>query len=820
MIRVKGLQKYFFRHKRNEIHVLNDMTIDFPESGLVVLLGPSGSGKTTLLNVIGGLDSVQQGTIEFDDQQINRYKSSTWDKIRNESVGYIFQNYNLLPQLSVYDNIALVLKMVGIHDPNIIDQRVAYILKAVNMYPFRKKKSTQLSGGQQQRVAIARALVKNPRVIIADEPTGNLDSKNTIDIMNIIKEISKQKLVVLVTHERNIANVYGDRIIEIKDGQIIDDHLNESDHEHNVSEENILYLKDMNQITELGNSNVKLSLYNDSDQVIDPVNIRLIVKNKTLYLDIDSSLTKVRLINESSNLLVKDEHYVKKNKEQLLETAFKTDMLDNKDVHKSFRTIVSIKQIFMLALQKILYSSRKGKIMLFSFIMSGAVIALSIAMVSATIIPDLSNMRYENNYVRVRQTQFSKMDYDELIAYSDDDAKLYVNTLGTIEISVLDPLNEDKALFKLQYSKGMFQPADSEITLDIIDHVSRSKIVKGRMPQTHNEFVITSELADQSIQTQGAEFGVWSWDHLMLEDFEISGVPVKLVGITKSDRNIVYTTRDFANMIKPTSYLTQAPIYVGTLNATIIGDHYLDESLITQGQLPTGDQVIVSQALYDALYKLPSGQDWPKTFDDFDYTISGVFTDTERLIVGSNQIIEKARYDKVSSFYVYSSRPRALVSALDADDIEAILELDEQTNIFNQATMQARITTTIVTLVIIGFTLLGFYFIMHSSMVSRIYEISVYRALGMKKTEIFFSFMIEILILSTVTSLIGYGIATIGLIQSSNTLIGMFRAFLVTPLTILIGIIILYLINLIGGMFPIFLLLRKTPAQILAQYDI
>ncbi|MDR4969243.1 MAG: FtsX-like permease family protein, partial [Acholeplasmataceae bacterium] len=134
--------------------------------------------------------------------------------------------------------------------------------------------------------------------------------------------------------------------------------------------------------------------------------------------------------------------------------------------------------------------------------------------------------------------------------------------------------------------------------------------------------------------------------------------------------------------------------------------------------------------------------------------------------------------------------------------------------------IQARITTTIVTLVIIGFTLLGFYFIMHSSMVSRIYEISVYRALGMKKTEIFFSFMIEILILSTVTSLIGYGIATIGLIQSSNTLIGMFRAFLVTPLTILIGIIILYLINLIGGMFPIFLLLRKTPAQILAQYDI
>ncbi|MCR3905786.1 MAG: ABC transporter ATP-binding protein/permease [Tenericutes bacterium] len=820
MIKVKGLQKYFFRHKRNEIHVLNDMTIDFPESGLVVLLGPSGSGKTTLLNVIGGLDSVQQGTIEFDDQQINRYKSSTWDKIRNESVGYIFQNYNLLPQLSVYENIALVLKMLGIHDTNIIDQRVTYILKAVNMYPFRKKKSTQLSGGQQQRVAIARALVKNPRVIIADEPTGNLDSKNSIDIMNIIKEISKQKLVVLVTHERDLANVYGDRIIEIKDGKIIDDHLNESDHEHHVSEENILYLKDMNQLTELGNDNVKLSLYHDSNQSIDPVNIRLIVKNKTLYLDVDSSLTKIRLIDESSNLLVKDEHYVKKNKEQLLETAFKTDMLDNKDVHKSFRTIVSIKQIFMLALQKILYSSRKGKIMLFSFIMSGAVIALSIAMVSATIIPDLSNMRYESNYVRVRDSSFNKMEYEDLVAYADNNSKLYVNTLGDIEVSVLDPLNDDRALFELSYTQGFFSPSISNLTLDIVDHVQRSKIVKGRLPQSHDEFIITSELADQAIQSQGAEYGVWTWDHLLLENFEISGYPVKLVGITKSDLNIVYTTREFANMIKPTSYVTAVPIYAGTLNAQIIGDHYLDENLLVQGQLPTGSEVLVSQALYDALLKFPSGQDWPKTFDDFDYTISGVFTDTERLIVGSNLIVEKARFDKTTNFYVYSSQPRDLVNALEADDIEAILELDEQTNIFNQSTVQARVTTTIVALVIIGFTLLGFYFIMHSSMVSRIYEISVYRALGMKKSEIFISFMIEILILSTVTSLIGYGIATLGLVQSSNTLIGAFRAFLVTPLTIFVGIIILYGINLIGGMFPIFMLLRKTPAQILAQYDI
>ncbi|MFA7589576.1 MAG: ATP-binding cassette domain-containing protein, partial [Acholeplasmataceae bacterium] len=173
MIKLEQLHKYFNRRRKNEIHVLNNITFELPEKGLVVLLGTSGSGKTTLLNVLGGLDRIQSGTIHFDDQKIIGYPSHKWDTIRNEKIGYVFQNYNLLPELSVYDNIAFVLNMIGIKDVTEVQNRVHYILRAVGMYPFRKKKATQLSGGQMQRVAIARALVKNPRIIIADEPTGN-----------------------------------------------------------------------------------------------------------------------------------------------------------------------------------------------------------------------------------------------------------------------------------------------------------------------------------------------------------------------------------------------------------------------------------------------------------------------------------------------------------------------------------------------------------------------------------------------------------------------------------------------------------------------
>ena len=259
MIKLNKLEKYYNRNRSNEIHVINDINLTLPETGLVVLLGPSGSGKTTLLNVLGGLDKVNGGTITFDDIEINKYKSSVWDEIRNRHVGYIFQNYNLLNSMTVYDNIALTLNMVGITDKGEIDKRIDYILENIGMANYRKRKSSQLSGGQQQRVAIARALAKNPKVIIADEPTGNLDSKNTVDIMNIIKNISKNKLVVLVTHEKEIADFYADRVITLEDGKIISDEINSSMDELNLHHDQDIYLKDLNKISEIKDKSSNLS---------------------------------------------------------------------------------------------------------------------------------------------------------------------------------------------------------------------------------------------------------------------------------------------------------------------------------------------------------------------------------------------------------------------------------------------------------------------------------------------------------------------------------------------------------------------------------
>ena len=216
MIRLENVKKVYNRHKKNRIDVINNTTLQFDSTGLIALLGPSGSGKTTLLNVIGGLDKVNKGKIFIDGKRITKTSTHHIDKIRNMSIGYIFQDYKLIENLTVFDNVSLVLKMLGIKDKKEIEARVLYTLDKVNMLRYKRRPVTMLSGGERQRVGIARALVKNPKIIIADEPTGNLDSRNSIEVMNIIKKISKSRLVVLVTHEEELAKFYANRIIELQ----------------------------------------------------------------------------------------------------------------------------------------------------------------------------------------------------------------------------------------------------------------------------------------------------------------------------------------------------------------------------------------------------------------------------------------------------------------------------------------------------------------------------------------------------------------------------------------------------------------------------
>ena len=265
MIRVKKLNKYFNKGKNNELHVLNDINLEFENNGLVVILGESGSGKTTLLNTIGGLDVFADGEIDYDGETVNRYSPKKIEKIRNDKFGYIFQNYYLLMDNSVEYNVKLALSVYDMTDEE-KQERTEYVLDALNMGRYKKKLVSELSGGQQQRVSIARALVKAPSIILADEPTGNLDEENTINTMSLLRNISKECLVIVVSHEKRISKFFADRIIEIQDGQVKKDYKNKATKSYEKADDSNIYLRELSKES-MENDDFRINIYKDSRQI-------------------------------------------------------------------------------------------------------------------------------------------------------------------------------------------------------------------------------------------------------------------------------------------------------------------------------------------------------------------------------------------------------------------------------------------------------------------------------------------------------------------------------------------------------------------------
>lgn len=204
------------------VHALKGVSIAFRESELVSILGQSGCGKTTLLNIIGGLDQYTSGDLIINGQSTKQYKSADWDIYRNHSVGFIFQSYNLIPHQSVISNVELALTLSGVSKAE-RRRRAKEALEKVGLGNQLNKRPNQMSGGQMQRVAIARALVNDPDILLADEPTGALDSETSIQIMELVKEIAKDRLVIMVTHNPELAEKYSTRIVKLLDGQIVGD---------------------------------------------------------------------------------------------------------------------------------------------------------------------------------------------------------------------------------------------------------------------------------------------------------------------------------------------------------------------------------------------------------------------------------------------------------------------------------------------------------------------------------------------------------------------------------------------------------------------
>jgi putative ABC transport system ATP-binding protein len=225
IIHLEGIRKSYFMG-RNELQVLKGISLDISKNEYVALMGPSGSGKSTLMNIIGCLDSPTGGAYILNGHDVSKMEDNSLAEVRNKEIGFVFQQFNLLPRLTALENVALPLVYAGL-GKKIRTEKAKHVMELVSLSDRSHHKPNELSGGQCQRVAIARALVNNPSIILADEPTGNLDTKTSYEIMEIFDKIhAAGNTIVLVTHETDIAN-HARRIVRLRDGMVENDAVNE-----------------------------------------------------------------------------------------------------------------------------------------------------------------------------------------------------------------------------------------------------------------------------------------------------------------------------------------------------------------------------------------------------------------------------------------------------------------------------------------------------------------------------------------------------------------------------------------------------------------
>ena len=318
MIKIRNLTKIYNKNKENSCVAINNINLDLPNKGFVFIIGKSGSGKSTLLNMIGTLDSVTSGDIIVNGVNIARLKEQETQNYRCFELGFIFQNYILLDELTVKENIALASDLVHNHDEELLDN----IIKAVELEGMENKYPNELSGGQRQRVAIARALIKNPEMLLCDEPTGNLDFKISKQILKLLKDFSKDRLVIIVSHNIQDAETYADRIIELEEGTILSDktrsHLIKN--EFNISD-NIVTLPHHKDLSK--EEVIKLNEYAKENKFVVEQHSGSFVNSEEINED-DKITTIKESFLSSQNQLKISRMFSRKNKAMALYTIFIT----------------------------------------------------------------------------------------------------------------------------------------------------------------------------------------------------------------------------------------------------------------------------------------------------------------------------------------------------------------------------------------------------------------------------------------------------------------------------------------------------------------
>lgn len=818
MIKLEGVNKYFNRHKRNEIHVINNVSLELENTGLVAILGPSGSGKTTLLNAIGGLDRVNKGNIFINGENITSFSTHKKDKIRNINIGYIFQDYKLVDDLSVFENIALVLKMIGIKDKKEIKTRVEYVLNAVNMYRYRNRPASMLSGGERQRVGIARAIVKDPEIIIADEPTGNLDSKNSLEIMNIIKAISKKKAVILVTHEQDLARFYASRIIEIKDGVIQKDYENKDVDELDYNQENIIYLRDLKEHEKITAENVDIDFYAEEKQKIK---LDIVVKNGNIYIK-SKKEAKVEVLDDHSNIELVDSNYQKIQKNVYQEYEFNFDEAINKNIQKKYSSILNPFSLIAQGFRKVVSFPILKKILLAGFFVSSMFIVYSFSSIMGTLnIEDKDFVTINRNYLSITMNNLT---VDKFLEYEKFD-----------EIDYLLP-GDSKATFKVKYN-DFYQTSTIEDTLSgslsSINMINQNDLVYGKMPENEYEVVVDKMSLDNMFEENNAKMaGIINVEDMVGREIFANNLDkFKIVGICDLQSPSIYTYQSmFINILSNVDNSNEennmffGAMYVSEQNDTSenkLTDYSLVKNKVElkEGRFPTDDyEVMVNM---DSKDEMPINKEIETKVNDHKLKVVGYYFSKENMdlyLVNSNMV----KYDLIinsSNITVNAKNKEAALNKFKSMDINIQDSYEKSRQDYIKEKKESIVSSLVVTGIILAISLIEIYLMVRSSFLSRIKEIGIYRAIGVKRIDIYKMFLGEIVAITTIASMPGVLFMSY-IIKAISGIKYMARLFMINPWIILACVVFIYAFNIIVGLLPVFNVVRKTPSEILARHDL
>lgn len=805
MIELKNVNKYFYRHKKNEIHVINNTSLKLDDTGLVALLGPSGCGKTTLLNTIGGLDDINSGSIFINGQRLSKRSSYKIDKIRNLNIGYIFQDYNLVDDMTVFDNVTLSLKLCGIKDEDEIKKRVYYVLEKVNMYRYRNRLVSMLSGGERQRVGIARAIVKDPSIIIADEPTGNLDSKNTIEVMNIIKAISKDRLVILVTHESELAMFYASRILRIEDGKIISDEVNIHDNDLDYRMDNKIYLLDMKNHEIINGDKYNINYYSDNDNKLD---ITIVVNNGNVYIE---SKNKVDIIDNSSSIELVNDHYKKLSKDVYNEYKFDFENVINNNYKKKYSSIYSLFKSIKNGFSKIKSYSFIKKVLLFGFFISGMFVTYSASSLFATNnIKDSDFVTMNKNYLVIDNSNITVHKFKDIESNSNVNYVIPGKSTINFNFKIDDYYQTSDMIFNLSGS------------LSSINMINKNNIIKGRMANNENEIIIDKMVFD-SLNTTIKNAGILSVDDILNRNVFLENLNYKIVGIVNMGSPSIYTYEsEFTNIIalSTNGNITYDGYIEESNNKMYDYNIYKDKIKLKKGKYPVNDYEVIINDINSEEYKIGKYIDYK--VNDKKLKVVGYYTSNDvsmdKYLVNNNTI----KYNNIlnnKGVSIYAKDKELVLNKYKEEKYNIKDSYNYSKDNYIKERKESLNSNIIFAFIIMLVSLVEIYLIVRSSFLSRIKEVGIFRAIGVKKTDIYKMFMGEIIAITTIFSMLGVIFMTY-IIKELVKLPIVGKDYYIDTPTVILVVLFIYAFNILVGLLPVINTMRKTPAKILSRSDI